>query len=277
MRSLRARVALIVVLAFIPAFVVVYLISRNDRTEARNDSADETRALAANVAEQYDHLIGDTRTLLRAIGSIPPNEAVLAQCDPALAAITAPEPDVFQPLHRRSGRNRRLQRESDRARLWIPESEWLTQALSEGSFVGLDGGTGADKVLTVAIGTDGANGRLVVAAQIALDGLASVVGSMESSSAASVTVVDEANVILFQRPDDVTVGRVATNSGWFAELRRSGSQAVVVTKGPDGVRRIYTGERLSEPRRRRRARGNPDQRRVRRTRALATRPRGRAR
>ena len=104
-----------------------------------------------------------------------------------------------------------------------------------------------DKVFTVAIGMDGPNGPFVVAAQIALDGLASVVGSMESSTAASVTVVDGSNVILFQRPDDVTVGRVATNSGWFAELRRSGSRAVVVTNGPDGVRRIYTGERLSDP------------------------------
>ena len=119
--------------------------------------------------------------------------------------------------------------------------------MSEDGFVGLDGGTGSDKVLTVAIGMDGTNGPIVVAAQIALDGLASVVGSMESSTAASVTVVDGANVILFQRPDDVTVGRVATNSGWFAELRRSGSHAVVVTEGPDGVRRIYTGERLSDP------------------------------
>ena len=237
---------MIVVLAFIPAFVVVYLVSRNDRTEARNDSADETRALAANVAEQYDHLIGDTQTLLRAIGSIPPNDVVLAQCDPALAAITRQSP-TYSNLFIVEADGTIVCSAKPVAPTVDPDAEWLTQATSEGGFVGLDGGTGAHKVFTVAIGMEGRNGPFVVAAQIALDGLASVVGSMESSTAASVTVVDGSNVILFQRPDDVTVGRVATNSGWFAELRRSGSQAVVVTKGPDGVRRIYTGERLSDP------------------------------
>ena len=245
MRSLRARVALIVLLAFVPAFVVVYLVSRNDRTEARNDSADETRALAANVAEQYDQLVGDTQTLLRAIGTIPPNEDVLAQCDPALAAITRQSP-TYSNLFVVRADGTVVCSAKPIASTVDPGSEWLTQTLSQGSFVGLDG-TGSDKMFTVAIGLDGANGPVAVAAQIELDGLASVVGSMESSTAASVTVVDGANVILFQRPADVTVGRVATNSAWFAELRRSGDHAVVVTNGPDGVRRIYTGARLSAP------------------------------
>ena len=37
-RSLRVRVAVVVVAAFIPAFVVLYVISRNDRDEARDDT-----------------------------------------------------------------------------------------------------------------------------------------------------------------------------------------------------------------------------------------------
>ena len=130
-RSLRARVALIVVLAFVPAFVVVYLISRNDRTDARNDSADETRALAANVAEQYDHLIGDTQTLLRAIGSIPPNDVVLAQCDPALAAITRQSP-TYSNLFIVEADGTVVCSAKPVAPTVDPDSEWLTQAMSEG-------------------------------------------------------------------------------------------------------------------------------------------------
>jgi signal transduction histidine kinase len=247
-RSLRARVAFVVVLAFIPAFVVVYLVSRNDRTEARNDSADETRALAANVAEQYDQLVGDTRTLLRAIGSLPPSGAVLAQCDPALAAITRQTPTYSNLFVVRADGTVVCRAHPVAPTIDPEQSAWLIRALADGGFVGLDGENGTNaKTFTIAIALNGANGRFVVAAQIALDGLASVVGSMESSNNASITVVDGSNVILFQRPADLTVGRKVKDSGWFAELRRPGTRAVVVANGPDGVRRIYTGERLREP------------------------------
>ena len=158
-----------------------------------------------------------------------------------------PEPDVFQPLHRRSGRNRRLQREADRADRRSGRRNGSRRRCRKAASSASTAAPAPTRCSRSRSAWTARNGPFVVAAQIALDGLASVVGSMESSTAASVTVVDGSNVILFQRPDDVTVGRVATNSGWFAELRRSGSQAVVVTKGPDGVRRIYTGERLSDP------------------------------
>ena len=81
-----------VLLAFVPAFIIVFVIARSDHNQARDDSVKETTVLAGSVADQYGALLSDTRTLLRAIGSIPADDHVLTQCNAALAALTRQSP-----------------------------------------------------------------------------------------------------------------------------------------------------------------------------------------
>jgi signal transduction histidine kinase len=247
-KSLRARVAVVVVLAFVPAFVVVYIVARNDRSEAREDSADETRELASNVATQYETLLGDTRTLLRAIGSVAPNDIILAQCDSALAAIVRQSPVYDNLVVLDDDRSvicsaRPASRAVDRT-----NSDWFATTLADGDFVGLaEGVAGSAGTFTIAVGLGEPNTGDVVAAQIALDGLASVVGSAQSPSHASVMVVDGSDTVLFQRPAPEQTGRTLRDFSALDALRGRDGGAVVVTKGPDGTRQIYTGEQLSEP------------------------------
>ena len=151
------------------------------------------------------HLLGDTRTLLRAIGSIP---AERRSSSPS-AMPRSPQ----SPARRRRTTTCSSSRPTGRscaARSPVraavdPDTEWFADRARTGGFVGLDGRTAdpGDTVLTVAIGlTTARNGPFVVCR-------ADRVGrawrarrdDATSTTRASVTLVDGANTILFQRPD----------------------------------------------------------------------------
>jgi signal transduction histidine kinase len=249
-RSLRARVAFLIAVAFIPAFIALFYVARNDRSEARERSAGESRALVASVADQYDSLLDDTRTLLRAIGSVPANAAVLAQCQPALAAIVRQSPAYSNLLVVRADGSVICSAEPNTGPIARREQAWFADALETGSSVGLEraGASGTYDAFTIALALDEGSGPFVVAAQIELDGLAALVGAGPASKHASVSLIDESNVLVLQRPvAPHAVGRPVGDARVVHELRRRAAGEVVVLDGPDGVRRIYTGERLAEP------------------------------
>jgi signal transduction histidine kinase len=249
-RSLRARVALLVVLAFIPAFIALGVAARHDRDEARDDTADETRALATSVAEQYEGLVSDTRTLLRAIGSIPASPAVLQQCSNALGAIVRQSP-TYSNLLVLDTSGRVMCAAASPSRPTMTGSEWFRDARDTGSSVALDTDPASDDgpALTVALTINDGTSLSIVAAQIDLDGLAALVGATGSSGDGSVTLVDDQNAVLYQRPAQrgAVVGRRISDADVVRALRGADPSEVVIDDGPDDVRRIYTGARLVEP------------------------------
>jgi signal transduction histidine kinase len=247
--SLRTRVAVLVLLAFVPAFIVVYLLFRSDEEQARDERAEETETLAGSVADQYEALLDDTRTLLRAIGSISADPNVLAQCDPALAALARQAPTLDNlVVYSTDGRLVCSARPANTA-VNTETTEWFRQALATGSFVGLESDPDDPETLTVAIGVDDPNGvRSVVAAEIALGGLSALVDYARSSDDASVMLVDDHDTILFHVPDDEDlVGRSAEDTEILQDVRAGDAPSGTIARGPDGVVRIYSVESLSQP------------------------------
>ena len=87
----------------------------------------------------------------------------------------------------------------------------------------------------------------MVAAEIALEGLGPVIADVESSSETSVTVLDESDIILFNRPGSELVGDSAADLPLVIALRDAPSGTDVIDDGPDGVERIYTADLVSDP------------------------------
>ena len=239
--SLRARVALVVLLAFLPAFLVVYVVANNDKSDARDETADETRALAASVAAQYEGLVDDTQTLLRAIGTIPGSDAVIAQCPDALAALVRQAP-TYDDLFVAEGNGALVcSARPVGGTVLAEDAEWLDTTVTRGMFVGL-----VDETFTIAISFDAGGGTFVATAQIALDGLAALVEAGAASDDATVALVDEKNAILYERSDPAASIGDAFGAAELVDAVRNGDE-VAIAVGPDGVRRIYTGEELRDP------------------------------
>ena len=87
----------------------------------------------------------------------------------------------------------------------------------------------------------------MAAAEIALEGLGPVIADVESSSETSVTVLDESDIILFNRPGSELVGDSAADLPLVLALRDAPSGTDVIDDGPDGVERIYTADLVSDP------------------------------
>jgi signal transduction histidine kinase len=246
---LRARAALVVVLASIPAFAVVYLLNRADRSDARDDAATQTHALTDTVAAQYGSFIGDTETLLGAIGSIPSNDAVLAQCPDALAALVRQSPtydNLFIMLEDGS-----VVCSARPLAETVAGDSWLGEAIAEGSFVGLvdDATTTGEPAFTVARALEGDDGPFVVAAQTTLDGLDALVQRAPVDDDVSVTILDGDDTVLYTRPDSgAVIGEPFSVPDLAADLRDETDDDVAETDGPDGVERIYDATDLREPR-----------------------------
>jgi signal transduction histidine kinase len=250
-KSLRARVAIIVLLAFVPAFIVVWIASRNERNDARDDTAAETHAIAANVGDQYGQLLTDTRTLLHTIGSITPSGTVLSQCPTALAALTRQTPAYDNIFIVRADGTVACSAKSMPSVVTRAQAPWLRRAIADHEFVGLapsaTGASGTQK-FTIAVGLTNARGQFAVAAQLALDRLQTIVGTATSTKATAVSLVDARNVVLLEQPRGTGVGKQLPDASLATAIRAPGGEhRTVVTDGPDGVRRIYTGERLSQP------------------------------
>jgi signal transduction histidine kinase len=240
-----------VLLAFVPAFIIVFVIARSDENQARDDSVQETTALAGSVADQYGALLGDTRTLLRAIGSIPADDRVLAQCGPALAALTRQSPAYDNLIvYRTDGTVVCSARPAPEA--VDPETtKWFRTAVDTGGFVGLEDGSSGTEThpLTVAIEIEDSTGaQFVVSAQIALGGLNALFDRARTSDDANVSLVDSTDTVLFQAPDPGDlVGERIDDADIIRIIRTAPPRSVLVADGPDGVRRIYSEARLSEP------------------------------
>jgi signal transduction histidine kinase len=247
--SLRTRIAALVLLAFVPAFIVVYAVSRNDRENAEEERTDETATLVASIADQYDALLSDTRTLLRAIGSIPADPQVLAQCGPALAALMRQSPTLENLVVYGADGRRVCSAEPADTAVDTERTEWFREALATGDFVGLESGPEGPENLTVAISQEDSSGQeFVVAAEIAVGGLGALVDYARISEDANVTILDENDTVLFQTPEEPDlIGEGVGDSDVIRDVRGGEAQDGTVADGPDGVRRIYSAQELSEP------------------------------
>ena len=185
-------------------------LARRPRRSARRHAPKRRARSPTNVAEQYEDLLGDTRTLLRAIGSVPPNDIVLGRCQGCPRRDDPPDPDLRQPLRRRRRRRRDLQRPTDHAadRPAIRVVPHRTRATASSSGSSRKADRTPTRSTAIALGFDEGRGPFVAAAEIALEGLGPVVADVESSSETSVTVLDESDVILFNRPGSELVGDV---------------------------------------------------------------------
>ena len=196
-------------------------------------------------------MLGDTRTLLRAIGSIPADDRVLAQCNAALAALTRQSPAYDNLIvYRIDGTVLCSARPAPEA-VDPATTKWFTTAVDTGGFVGLeDGSSGtATHLLTVAIEVEDSTGaQFVVSAQIALGGLNALFDGVRTSEDANVSLIDSTDTVLFQAPDPRDlVGEKVDDAEVIRVIRTAAPRSVLVADGPDGVRRIYSEARLSEP------------------------------
>jgi signal transduction histidine kinase len=246
--SLRTRVAVLVLLAFVPAFVVVFVVSRADERDARDENARETATLVSSIADQYDALLADTRTLLRAIGSIPADEVVLAQCDAALGALTRQAPALDNLVVYGAGGRLVCSARPANTAVNPTRTTWFTSALRTGDFVGLQGDDDAKDLIVATAIRDQSGASFVVAAEIAVGELSALVDYARLSEDASVALLDEDHTLLFQVPDPHHLaGTTVEDSDVIRVLRSGGSRSGTVADGPDGVRRIYSVQNLSEP------------------------------
>ncbi|MGH8976912.1 MAG: sensor histidine kinase, partial [Acidimicrobiia bacterium] len=228
---------------------VVYFVSRHDREEAEDERSDETATVVASIADQYDALLSDTRTLLHAIASISADEEVLAQCGPALAALTRQSPTLENLVVYGADGRRICSAEPANTAVDTERTEWFREALAAGDFVGLESGPDGPENLTVAISReDGSGQEYAVAAEIAVGGLGPLVDYARISEDASVTILDEDDTVLFQTPEDPElVGEEVGDSEVIRDVRGGEAEDGTVADGPDGVRRIYSAKELSEP------------------------------
>ncbi len=113
-----------------------------------------------------------------------------------------------------------------------------------------DGSSGtATHLLTVAIEVEDSTGaQFVVSAQIALGGLNALFDGVRTSEDANVSLIDSTDTVLFQAPDPRDlVGEKVDDADVIRVIRTAAPRSVLVADGPDGVRRIYSEARLSEP------------------------------
>jgi signal transduction histidine kinase len=245
--SLRTRIAVLVVLAFVPAFLVAFISARAEQTRARERNAAETADLVASIANQYDALLSDTRTLLRAIGAIPANPALLTQCDAALEALTRQAPTLQNlVVYRTDGRLGCRARPAPTA-VNTDRTEWFRTALDTGSFVGLAADDRADMMVALSL-VDSSGAQSVAAAEIAVGELSALVGYARLTDEATVALVDEHDTVFFEVPDPgERVGTDVGESEVVNEIRAQTMPASTVAEGFDGARRVFSAQELSEP------------------------------
>ena len=87
-----------------------------------------------------------------------------------------------------------------------------------------------------------------MSAQIALGGLNALFDGVRTSEDANVSLIDSTDTVLFQAPDPRDlVGEKVDDAEVIRVIRTAAPRSVLVADGPDGVRRIYSEARLSEP------------------------------
>ena len=69
--SLRSRIALVVVLAVIPGFIVSIIAVNDERESSREEAQRAAQTLAATTAARYDSLLRESQSLLQVLGNIP--------------------------------------------------------------------------------------------------------------------------------------------------------------------------------------------------------------
>ena len=88
--SLRARLVAIILLALLPAFLLLLVVSNLERTRARAVAADQTLAVSRLLRNQYRELVQNNHVLLQWATQTPPiSEGTPAECNARVARLFA--------------------------------------------------------------------------------------------------------------------------------------------------------------------------------------------
>ena len=242
--SIRARLAMLVVLAVLPAFaLLVYQAWEEHKQEA--DAALEKALLVTRlVSSQQDHLVAGARQLLVVLAQLPQvRQEDAATCSLLLAEMlnrykqytnlgaTAPDGEVFCSAIASRGAER------------LSDRPWFQQVMQSRDFAmgeyQIGRLTGKPSLVFALPAFEPAGEiRAVVYAALDLAWLNRVVASAHLPADAAITVIDRTGIVLARHPDsEKWVGKAAPEAA-IGQAIRSGREGTARTVGTDGVDRL---------------------------------------
>jgi PAS domain S-box-containing protein len=247
--SLRARLMLLVLLAVIPALVLLIHNAADHRRQEAAYAADNTLKLARLAANDHEELVESGYELLGALGQVPAvrqHDAVA--CHSVLADFLKRYP-LYTDLEAVGAAGEVL----CSATVSTPSAnrgraEWFT-AIMQGRDRGVAYQTPNDgrNIVVVARGMTDDSGllQMVLAASLDLSGLARFVADTEASTGAVLTIYDEAGAALAQFPAaSQGVREPIAAQPEVAQSTLNRDEGTVEGLGVDGVRRLYAFTRL---------------------------------
>jgi PAS domain S-box-containing protein len=249
--GLRASLLLLVLLATLPAVVVITLAAVQDRHGARAQAEYQTRQLTSFVAVEHERLIETVRVLLNAIARLP------AIRDPGQRhACTQILADLLRehPHHANFGLigldgYALCSALPSAAPLWLGDREYYLRVLETGDFSIGDYQTQADRhsgapVLVAAVPVRGEDGSLIAVlyTSLGLGWLQELVSRVPHPPGTLFAVVDKQGTMLFRGPDpDQTwIGQPAPESAELLAALHRDCSGSFEHAGNDGIMRLHT-------------------------------------
>lgn len=244
--SLRVRIALSVILIFLPVFVLIGLTAEDYRRFAIDEAQEDSLTLARAIASDNLQYIESTHHLLIALAQLPfVRDQIGAVCDNTLEQILN-EYEIYSNLFvidvatgQLACSARPLSEAVDYA-----ETDWYQAAVRTQDFViseyRVSSGTGQPAV-TMAHPIRHEDGEItgVVAAGLSLRWFNTFTRNTSLSSETSITFIDNNGIVMARYPiDEGAIGQPYMNET-VRELALTGEEATIQSTGPDGQQRLY--------------------------------------
>lgn len=241
---LRARLALVVVLASLPPLGLVSYLSYERYQDARHDAFQNALNLARLAANEQSQLIDVTRQLLVILASIPPVRRFEADCNALLAETLTHDPSYTNLGVADASGNVRCSAIPLKSPINIADRDYFRHAVTYRDFgVGnyqIGRATGKSS-LNVGYPIVDESHELagVVYAALSLDWLNRTLRVAGLPAGSSVLLVDAGGTVYARYPKPLSIGKNLRHMPLISHLLAKGGDGVTQGPGLDGVERLH--------------------------------------
>ncbi|WP_053333924.1 ATP-binding protein [Gemmatimonas phototrophica] len=252
--SLRTRLLLLVVAAYIPAAVFTVWTIQRDRTEALDAVGARLRGLLAEASADNDAAITAGRRIIASWAEIPEiASGTQVQCERALARLSRYAPNMATPTRINAQGIVDCGGESSASiGQFVGENPLFTTVMASDSIsLGpyLPGSARHPALLPLNLPLRNASGRAsgVLSVGIRLDWLDRVARNVELPQGTLVTISDSTGLLIAHLPESPNIGQVRPGlNARFEEDRRKGmaAEGLTIRRTLDGVTRLIAHRQL---------------------------------
>jgi signal transduction histidine kinase/CheY-like chemotaxis protein len=246
--SLRTRVLAVILLAILPAGLLVVLSARDARNRATEDAERQTQQLAIIVTDQQRRIVDQTRQLLSVLATLPQvrdGSLTAPACQELLAGVRRQNPLYANIGITDADGNLLCSAEPIVRAVNFADRSWFREPLRSRDFaVGeyVIGRLTGMPSLGMGMPVFSSDGRLrgIIYAAADLSWLAQLSGQLPLPAGTIVVVVDSLGHVLLRLPDSERqwVGRPAPEAADLAGIVANGCQGFAEIRGQDGVVRL---------------------------------------